>query len=151
VSRTLQVLANFDIVATDLTQTDRIVLEAFATRTSDHVWALTTASLMAAVDAGRSPGELTAFLDERAVHGIPSTVRGLLADVEGRAGQVRDLGLLRVIECADPAVAALLSRDRTMRGLSSRVGDRHLVLDPTSEPKARAALRKLGYPIGPST
>ena len=151
VSRTLQVLANFDIVATDLTQTDRIVLEAFATRTSDHVWALTTASLMAAVDAGRSPGELTAFLDERAVHGIPSTVRGLLADVEGRAGQVRDLGLLRVIECADPAVAALLSRDRTMRGLSSRVGDRHLVLDPTSEPKARAALRKLGYPIGPTT
>jgi hypothetical protein len=151
VSRTLQVLANFDIVATDLTQTDRIVLDAFATRTSDHVWALTTASLMAAVDAGRSPGELTAFLDERAVHGIPSTVRGLLADVEGRAGQVRDLGLLRVIECADPAVAALLSRDRTMRGLSSRVGDRHLVLDPTSEPKARAALRKLGYPIGPTT
>ncbi len=55
VRRTLQVLANFDIVTTDLTQADRIVLDTFTTRTSDQVWTLTTASLMAAVDAGRSP------------------------------------------------------------------------------------------------
>jgi hypothetical protein len=150
-SRTLQVLANLDVLATDITQTDRIVLDAFATRTSDRVWTLSTASLMSAVDVGRSPGELAAFLDERAVHGIPSTVRGLLADVEGRAGQVRDLGLLRVIECADSAVATLLSRDRTLRGLCSRIGERHLLLDPASEPKARTALRKLGYPVGPTT
>jgi len=149
VSRTLQVLANFDIVAIDVTQADRIMLDAFATRTSDQVWTLTAASLLAAVDTGRSPSELAAFLDKRAAHGIPSTVSRLLADVAGRAEQVRDLGLLRVIECADPAVAALLARDRTMRGLCSRIGDRHLVLDPASEPKARAALRKLGYPVGP--
>jgi Helicase conserved C-terminal domain len=151
VSRTLQVLANLDVVAGDITQTDRIVLDAFATRTSDRVWTLSTASLMAAVDAGRSTGELAAFLDERAVHGIPSTVRGLLTDVEGRAGQVRDLGLLRVIECADSAVATLLSRDRNMRGLCRRIGERHLIIDPTGESKARAALRRLGYPVGPTT
>lgn len=151
VTRTLQVLANFDIVATDITQKDRIVLDAFATRTSDQVWTLKTASLMEAVDAGRSPGELTTFLDERAAHGIPSTVSRLLADVEDRAGQVHDLGIFHVIECADPAVATLLTRDRTLRGLCRRIGERHLMIDPAVEPKARAALRKLGYPVGPST
>jgi Helicase conserved C-terminal domain len=151
VHRTLQVLANFDIVATDTILADRILLDAFAERTSDQVWTLSTASLMAAVDAGRTPGELATFMNDRAVHGIPSTVRQLLADVEDRARCVRDLGLVRVIECADPVVAILLSRDRTLRGLCSRIGERHLMLDPANEPKVRAALRKLGYPVGSTT
>jgi hypothetical protein len=151
VGGTLQVLANFDVVAVDSIPADRIVLDAFARRTSDQVWTLSTASLIAAVDVGRTPGELTTFLNERAVHGVPATVRQLLADVEDRTRRVRDLGLVRVIECADPAVAVLLSRDRTLRGLCSRIGERHLMLDPANEPKVRAALRKLGYPIGPTT
>jgi hypothetical protein len=67
-SRTLQVLANFDIIAADISPADQIVLDAFAIRTSDRVWTLSTASLVAAVDAGRTPDELAAFLDERAVH-----------------------------------------------------------------------------------
>ena len=50
-------LANHDIVATaDLAPADRLVLDAFATRTSDRVWTISTASLLAAVDAGRAPG-----------------------------------------------------------------------------------------------
>ncbi len=151
VGRTLQVLANFDVVAVATIPADRIVLDAFARRTSDQVWTLSTASLIAAVDVGRTPGELTTFLNERAVHGIPATVRQLLADVEDRTRCVRDLGLVRVIECADAAVAVLLSRDRTLRGLCSRIGERHLMLDPANEPKVRAALRKLGYPTGPTT
>jgi hypothetical protein len=150
--RTLQVLANHDIVATaDLAPTDRLVLDAFAACTSDRVWTVTTASLLAAVDSGRTPDELGAFLDERAVHAVPATVRRLLADVQARAGQVRDLGVRRVVECAEPSIAALLAQDRALRGLCSRVGERHLMLDPAGEPKARAALRKLGYPLGPAT
>ena len=62
--RTLQVLANHDIVATaDLAPADRLVLDAFAARTSDRVWTVSTARLLAAVDAGRAPGELRTFLD----------------------------------------------------------------------------------------
>jgi hypothetical protein len=54
--RTLQVLANHDIVATaDLAPADRLVLDTFATHTSDRVWTISTASLLAAVDAGRAP------------------------------------------------------------------------------------------------
>ena len=150
--RTLQVLANHDIVATaDLAPGDRLVLDAFAARTSDQVWTLSTGSLLAAVDSGRTPGELGAFLEERAVHAVPPTVRTLLADVEARAGQVRDLGVRRVVECADAGVATLLAQDRSMRGLCTRLGERHLLLDPAGEQRARTALRKLGYPMGTTT
>ena len=150
--RTLQVLANHDIVATaDLTPGDRLVLDAFAACTSDRVWTISTASLLAAVDAGRAPGELESFLDERAVHAVPATVRRILADVEARAGQVRDLGTRRVLECAEPSVAMLLAQDRSMRGLCTRLGERHLMLDPAGEQKARTMLRKLGYPMGSTT
>jgi len=85
--RTLQVLANHDVVATaDLAPADRLVLDTFATRASDRVWTFSKASLLAAVDAGRAPGELGSFLDQRALHTVPATVRRLLDDVETRAG-----------------------------------------------------------------
>jgi Helicase conserved C-terminal domain len=150
--RGLQVLANHDIVATaDLAPADRLVLDTFATRTSDRVWTISTASLLSALDAGRAPGELRTFLDERVVHAVPATVHTLLADVETRAGRIRDLGTHRVLECADPSVATLLAQDRSLRGLCIRLGERHLIVDPSGEPKARSALRKLGYPLGPTT
>lgn len=150
--RGLEVLPNLDVVALgDLAPGDRLVLDAFAARRSDRVWTLSTASLLAAVDAGRAPGELATFLAERAAHGVPPVVRTLLDDVEARAGRVRDLGLKRVVECADAQVATLLANDRTLRGLCSRVGERHLLMDPAGEAKARAALLKLGHPLGPVT
>ena len=103
------------------------------------------------MDVGRTPHELRTFLDERALHGIPATARQLLSDIEARAGQVRDLGMIGLIECADPTVVTLLSRDGTLRGLCRQVGERHLVRTPAAEPKPRAALRRLGYPLGPGS
>lgn len=151
-ARGLQVLPNFDVAAlADLPPGDRLVLDAFAARTSDRVWTLSTASLLSAVDAGRRPEELATFLDERAARGVPPAVRTLLDDVEARAGQVRDRGLHRVVECADAHVATLLTTDRTLRGLCTRVGERHLLIDPAGETKARTALRRLGYPLGPAS
>lgn len=149
--RDLQVLANLDVVAlADPPAADRLVLDAFAARTGERVWTLSRASLLAAADAGRAPGELAAFLGDRATPGVPGPVRTLLDDVEARTRQVRDLGMRRVLECADAHVATLLERDRTLRGLCTRIGERHLLLDPAGEPKARGALRRLGYPLGPA-
>ena len=151
--RTLQVLANHDIVATaDLAPADRLVLDAFAARTSDRVWTVSTASLLAAVDArpGTRRARRASWTSERCTRFRRRSSR-LLADVEARAGQVRDLGTRRVLECADAAVATLLAQDRSMRGLCTRLGERHLMLDPAGEPKARSILRKLGYPLGPTT
>jgi hypothetical protein len=148
--RVLQVLANHDVVAVaDLAPADRTVLDAFAVRSSERVWTFSAKSLLAAVDAGRTPGEFAAFLDARSVRPLPAAAHTLFDDVEARAGQVRDLGVRRVLECADASVATLLERDRSLRGLVTRIGDRHLLIDPAAEPKARAALRTLGYPLGP--
>ena len=85
------------------------------------------------------------------MHTVPATVHTLLADVETRAGQVRDLGTRRFIECADPSVATLLAQDRSIRGLCTRLGERHLMLDPAGEHKARAAAAQAGLPMGPTT
>lgn len=143
-------LANLDIVATaELAPADRLVLDAHAVRTSDRVWTLSPASLLAAVDDGRDPAEFGAFLDARAVHDVPATVRTLLGDVAACTRQVRDLGLCQVIECADASVAVLIASDRSLRAHCTRIGDRHLPIGAGAEPKVRTALRRLGYPLGP--
>ncbi|WP_214368697.1 helicase-associated domain-containing protein [Pseudonocardia sp. H11422] len=148
--RGIEVLANFDVVATaDVSAADRLVLDAYAARTSDRVWTLSAASLLAAVDAGRMPGELASFLTERARHGLPATVRTLLDDVEARSRQVRDLGMQRIVECADAGVATLVAQDRALRRYCTRIGDRHLMIAPDGDVKVRTALRKLGYALGP--
>ena len=56
-----------------------------------------------------------------------------------------DLGHARVIECADPALAALIARDHTLRTLCRPVGERHVAVPLEAELKFRTALRKLGY------
>jgi hypothetical protein len=149
--RSIEVLANFDVVATaDLPTADRLVLDAYATRTADRVWTLSMKSLLAAIDTGRALDDLTSFLAERAAHDVPVTVRSLLDDVAARTRQVRDLGVHRVVECADPAVATLLANDRTLRAHCTRVGDRHLIITVGGEAKVRTALRNLGYALGPA-
>ena len=121
--RTLQVLANHDIVATaDLAPADRLVLDAFAARTSDRVWTMSTASLLAAVDAGRAPGELASFLDERAVHAVPGTVRRFSPMSRPAPGRSATSARAASLECAEPSVATLLAQDRSMRGLCTRLG-----------------------------
>ncbi|MEV4136953.1 hypothetical protein AB0J72_32855 [Dactylosporangium sp. NPDC049742] len=69
----------------------------------------------------------------------------LLADVEARAGRLRNLGVVRLVECADPAPATLIAGGRRLRGLCQRVGDRHLAVAVDREPEFRKALRALGH------
>jgi hypothetical protein len=48
---------------------------------------------------------------------LSDALNTLVADVHRRAGQLTDLGHVRVIECADPATAALIAGDRRLRSL----------------------------------
>ncbi|MDK3258539.1 helicase-associated domain-containing protein [Blastococcus capsensis] len=149
-ARGLEVLPNLDVVSLgELPAADRLVLDAFASRTSDRVWTLSAGSVLAAADVGRPPHELTSFLTDRAAHGLPQTLTTLLDDVEARLRRVRDLGVRRVVECADAQTATLLAGDRALRGLCTRVGERHLLITLADEAKARAALLRLGHPLGP--
>ncbi|MDX3588266.1 helicase-associated domain-containing protein [Streptomyces europaeiscabiei] len=144
----LKVLPNHDVVALDgLAPTEGLLLDAFAKRTGDRVWALTSASLLAAVDAGRDLAELRHHLNAAATVPLPQTVTTLLADAARRVGQVRDTGPVHLIECADPAVAALLATDRRTRAHCTRLGELHLAVPLDRLPAFRKAALAQGYPV----
>ncbi|GAA3459492.1 helicase-associated domain-containing protein [Saccharothrix longispora] len=147
-TRPLKVLPNLDVVAMgDIGAADRLVLSAHAEQTADRVWSLSAAGLLMALDNGRDLGGFVDFLAERTEHDLPDAVRTLVADVERRSSQLTDLGHVRVIECADPALAALIARDRAIRALCRPIGDRHLAVRPDQELKFRKALLRLGHVI----
>lgn len=142
----LKVLPNLDIVATGVVSVaDELVLSAYAKQTSDRVWTVSAASLLAAIDAGRNLAEFTTFLTERIEHELPGALTTLVDDVTQRAAQLTDLGHARVITCADHALATLIARDRDLRSLCRLIGDRHLAIPLEQEGKFRKALLKLGY------
>ncbi|MFI7700387.1 helicase-associated domain-containing protein [Nonomuraea sp. NPDC049480] len=144
----LKVLPNFDVVATGtLSPVDRLTLDGYATQTSDRVWALSARSLREALNAGRDLERLRAFLAERSRHELPGTVATLLADVERKARQVRDRGLVRLIEADDAAIAALIAGDRKAGKLCRLLGDRHLCVSPENEDAFRRAAKSLGYVV----
>lgn len=146
--RTLKVLPNLDIVALgEISVADRLVLDGYAERTSDRVWSLTATALLAALDTGRSLEEFSRFLGNRSHPDLPSTVTTLIDDVAGRAGRLRDLGVAQLVECADPALAILISNDRRLRTLCRPVGERHLAVPPEHGTAFRKGLRTLGYAL----
>jgi hypothetical protein len=120
------------------------MLNAYAQRTADRVWALREATLLAAMDAGRGLDQLRAFLAARATHELPNPVTTLLADIAARAGRLGNLGVVRLVECVDPALATLITNDRRLRGLCQPVGDRHLAVAIDREAEFRKTLRALG-------
>jgi hypothetical protein len=144
----LKVLPNLDVVATgDVPAADLLMLSAFAKQSADRVWTVSATSLLTAIDSGRDLAEFTAFLARRTGHELPDTMNTLIADVGRRASQLTDLGHVRVIECADPATAALITRDRTLRSLCRPIGDRHLAVAPDDELRFRKTLIARGYVI----
>ncbi|WP_343576859.1 hypothetical protein [Mycobacterium sp.] len=143
----LKVLANLDIVAIgDLPAADRLLLTAYAKQTADRVWTVSTTSLLSAIDSGRRLSDFTTFLTAHTTREV-SALNTLMADVRRRAGQLADLGHSRLIECADPATAALIAGDRRLRPLCRPIGDTHLAVPLDRELKFRNALLKLGYVV----
>jgi hypothetical protein len=151
--RTLKVLPNLDVVAVGRPAPgELLMLESYSRRTGDHVWAVSRESLLAAVDAGRQPGEFAVFLRARAAQPeLPGTLLALLDEVGERTRQLADLGQVRLIECAEPALATLISHDRKLRSVCRLIGDRHLAVPVDREPEFRRALAALGYAISTST
>lgn len=64
----------------------------------------------------------------------------LLEDVSERSGKVLDRGLVRLIECDDSALAALIASDSRTRKHCRTAGERHLVVLLSSEAAFRRAL-----------
>ncbi|MBI2467286.1 MAG: helicase-associated domain-containing protein [Candidatus Rokubacteria bacterium] len=147
----LRVLPNLDIAAigADLEPGDRLALDAYAVRTADLVWQLEAGKLLAAIEEGRSVDEIREFLSDRSGAPLPDTVARLLEDVAERGARVHDRGLARLIECADPALAALIANDTRTRTHCLRAGERHLVVPASSDAAFRRALRDVGFLLAP--
>ncbi|MGO9973206.1 MAG: helicase-associated domain-containing protein [Solirubrobacteraceae bacterium] len=144
----VSVLATLEVVATDetLAAVDRIVLERYATQTSDRVWQLTAERLLGALESGGSLDELSEFLTARSAEPLPAPVVQLLKDLRERAGRIADGGVARLIACDDPALATLVANHTRTRRLCMLAGDRHIVVPVKSERAFKRALRELGYP-----
>nr|WP_230416073.1 helicase-associated domain-containing protein [Micromonospora tarapacensis] len=147
--RTVKVLPNLDVVAVGrLSPAESLVLESYARRTGDHVWTVSRESLLGAVDAGRQPADLAGFLRARAAQpDLPGSLLTLLDEITERAGRLTDLGPVRLITCADPALAMLISHDRKLRSLCRLIGDQHLAVLLDREQDFRRALTSLGYAL----
>jgi Helicase conserved C-terminal domain len=144
----LKVLPNLDIVAVGtLPAADRLALDSFAAPAGDRVWTVRADTLLAAVDSGRTGEQLLGFLADRTSHELPAALTTLVADITARAGRLRDLGVVRLVGCAEPALAALIAGDRHLRTLCHRVGDRHLAVPLDRETAFRSALHPLGYTL----
>ena len=151
VKSVLRVLPCLDVVAIDagLAPGDRMALDGYAVRTSDVVWKLERGRLLSATEEGRSADELRELLVTRSGAQLPETVGRLLEDVAERSARVCDRGLARLVECADPALAALVANDARTRKHCLRAGDRHLAIPASSESAFRRGLREVGYLVAP--
>jgi hypothetical protein len=151
VAAVLRVLPNLEVVVGQLPldAADRLLLDRFAERQSDDVWRLTAAKILPVVEEGGSLEELTEFLTARSSEPLPQTVQVFLDDLRQRAGQLRDLGLARLIECADATVAQMLANDPQLRGKCQLAGERGLVFRTGDEAAVRRGLRRLGYILPP--
>ena len=91
----VKVLANFDVVVSNppLEPGDALLLERFTERTSEAVWRLDQAKILAAVEEGLTVSELREFLTARSQGPLPATVGVFLDDVAARAGRLEDLAL----------------------------------------------------------
>ena len=143
----LQVLPNLEIAAMGdgLAEADRLALDAYAVSVSDSVWKLEAGQLLAAVEQGRSVSEVREFLEARSGDALPETATRLLEDAAERCARVRDRGMVRLVECDQADLAALIANDPRTRKHCMPAGERHLVVPMASEAAFKRGLRDLGY------
>ena len=148
----LQVLPDLQVVAVgvEVERSVRMALDASSVPVSDVVWRIDRAKLLAAGDQGWSIEQIRTFLATHNAGALPDAASRLLQDVAERSGQVVDRGLVRLVECRDPALAALLANDRRTARQCTAAGDRYLVVPTSSEAAFRRALRDLGYRLASS-
>jgi hypothetical protein len=103
--------------------------------------------LLAAIERGDSVADVREFLAARAGAPIPASVVDLLDEVARRTERLIDRGSMRVIDCADPALAALLANDAKTRALCIAAGEDRLLVPSGCEPAFRRAVRRLGYAV----
>ncbi|MFK8848078.1 helicase-associated domain-containing protein [Streptomyces sp. Ac-502] len=109
------------------------------------VWRFTPASVRRALDAGHTPGTITADLTAVAARDLPQPLAFLIADTARTHGRVRIAPAACVIHGAEPALLAELAAHRALRGLGLRLLAPTVLLSRSALEPALAALRAEGY------
>ncbi|HEY8721191.1 hypothetical protein [Pengzhenrongella sp.] len=92
--------------------------------------------------SGAAPPEMTTIANSIRV--LPNHDVVALGEVP-LGDRLTDRGMVRLVECADPATAAFIAGDRRTRGLCQLVGDRHLAVGVEHEGAFRTTLAQLGH------
>ncbi len=147
----IRVLPNLDVVVTKppLPAADRLLLDRFAESQSEGVWKLTPAKALSILEEGVSLDALEEFLKTHTSEALPHTVEVFFQDQRNRAGRLRDLGMTRLIECADATLAQMLASDPLLRGKCHLAGERWLIFQAEDETVIRRALKRLGHILPP--
>lgn len=144
----LNVLPNRDIVVQDKAAfhgADAVFLGRIAVRSGDHTWVLDTARILAALEAGVLPGEITAFLDGLSLTPVPDNVRRFLDDTFRRAFLVTFEGVMEIFRTSDEATALMIAHDSEGRSLCQPAGPCRLAVPPENTVAFRRVLRRLGH------
>jgi hypothetical protein len=142
-----RVLPNLEVVSVDPqpNPADVLFLDRVAERTSESVWRLDREKLLRSVESGLEIDLVANFLANHSAGAVPSTVSALLDDLRRRTDQIRDMGIVRLIECSDAATAQTLLLDPKLKTLCQAAGKRGLIFKAKAESQVREHLRKLGY------
>lgn len=124
---------------------ERLQLEQIATPLATDQWGLNTEAIF---NRGADAGErerIRTFLETSMEGELPAEASNLLAHVEERATALTDAGPARLIQCRDPALAAMLSTDPATAAHCSRAGERHLCVPQKKLNAFRKGLAKLDF------
>lgn len=124
---------------------ERLLLDRFGQAVSERVWRLDRERILAAIEEGHSVASLREILEGRNEGPLPQPVIRFLEDFQERAGKLRDAGAARLIDCGDPAVAALLSTDPATRNVCLPAGTQFVAVRAGKEAAFRKAVRRLGF------
>ena len=83
------------------------------------------------------------FLQARDEQPLPDTIAGFFRNAMERARAFKDRGNVKLIECADAALAERIANAKAMKGYCLRAGDHHLVV-PSNREQHSARARKAG-------
>ncbi len=124
---------------------DVVFLDRIADRTSERVWRLSQAKILAAAETGAEVDAVREFLATRTSEPLPGTVTDFLDGIAARTSALRDGGAVRVVECRDEALAVLLANEPALRKLCVHGGANRLLVALARESAFRTALRRVGY------
>lgn len=135
------------VISGSLGVDERLMLDGWAEADDDQTWRLERSRLLAAIEGGRDPAELLAFLADRDEQPLPERVEALLRDCSRRARALKPVGAALLFACETAELADQIASHSLTAKWCQRSGERHLAVLLSNEARFHAALRDLGYGI----